>query len=110
MITLKCPECGEKVLWDDFQPAILQCPICKKQFSVHQGLKDNIRRREEGEQKLSYRCPFCRGFISKRWFTLCPKCGKYVFGKHCIHPRWFWISAFITAYLLFTLYYVVVIK
>ncbi|MCD6570839.1 MAG: hypothetical protein J7L53_09080 [Deltaproteobacteria bacterium] len=110
MVTVRCPTCGKKIVWDDFQPITIKCSECGETFNVHQALKDNIRRREQEAGRKTYHCPHCRGAISRRWFIRCPECGRYLFGRFTLHGNWLWVATLIIGYLLLTYYYIVFVQ
>lgn len=110
MIVMKCPECGKKVVWDDFQPTDIRCPGCGKDLNVHACLKKNIELRELTQGKRIRHCSRCNGIVPRRWFTRCPHCGYWLFGPVSFHGNWPFFLGLAFIYLMFTLYYVIYIR
>ena len=109
MITLKCPSCGKKIIWDDFQPTTIKCPKCGETITVRQGLKDNIRIREKDSPDETFKCPRCNAPIKRRWFIKCSECGYWIFGRFSINGIWLFIGAILIGYSILSYYYISVI-
>ncbi len=105
MIVIKCPTCGKKVVWDDFQPGVVKCPKCRQDISMMDSFKESIRIREFGEDQKKERCPYCKGDISRRWFVKCPKCSRFVFGNFSFSGKWPFMIGLAILYLLFSLFF-----
>jgi len=110
MITITCPVCGTKVVWDDFQPSDIRCPKCRENLNLHRSLKDNLERREMEATGRKYHCPHCYGLVYRRWFIKCPHCGYWLFGKFNFHGKWYFIVSVIIAYLAFSAYFLIYIR
>lgn len=110
MIVMKCPTCGKKVVWDDFQPMNIKCPSCRHDLSVRTSLKESIERRKlQSGEKIHY-CPRCKGIVSRTWFARCPKCRYWLFGPVNFHGNWPFFIGLSIIYLLFSLYYAFYIR
>lgn len=107
MITIKCPACGNKMVWDDFQPVDIKCTKCGERMNLHRELKRNIEVREHGEPGLLYYCPRCRGVIGRRWFLKCPKCNYWVFGPFVFYDKLAVALLIGIAYLAFSAVYLI---
>lgn len=110
MIVIKCPACGKKVVWDDFQPLSVNCPQCRQDLNVRTSLKESIERRMDPAGKKILRCPHCSGIVSGRWLTKCEKCGYRIVGPWSFSSWWPFSIALAVAYLMFALYYVLYIR
>jgi hypothetical protein len=105
MIAVKCPNCGKKVIWDDFQPLSVRCPKCRTDIMVREAFKENIRERERDPNlKISY-CPKCRNIVPRLWFHQCGKCRYWLFGPLYFHGNWPFVAGLAVFYILFTAYY-----
>ncbi|HDP24341.1 MAG TPA: hypothetical protein ENN34_02750 [Deltaproteobacteria bacterium] len=106
MLVVKCPQCGKKIVWDDFQPVAFACPRCGERLNLHTSLKKNIEQREMSQQGTIRLCPHCEGIVSRRWFIRCPHCSYWLFGPVRFHGRWPFIMALVASYIAVTVYYV----
>lgn len=106
MIVMKCPSCGKKVVWDDFQPVDIRCPNCGETLNVHSSLRKNLELRELGQGKTIRYCPHCKGIVTRRWFIRCPHCRYWLFGPAYFHGNWPFILGLALVYSIVTLYYV----
>ncbi|HQH99949.1 MAG TPA: zf-TFIIB domain-containing protein [Deltaproteobacteria bacterium] len=110
MIVMKCPKCGRKVVWDDFQPMDIKCPGCRADLNVRTSLRESIeRRRLQSGEKIHY-CPRCKGIVPRRWFTRCPKCRYWLFGPVTFHGNWPFVIGISVIYLIFALYYAMFVR
>ena len=105
MIVIKSPMCGNKVVWDDYQPMDIKCPKCRHDLNMRASYKENIRIRVEGEGPTIYRCPKCRGVIPRRWFVQCKECDRIIIGPVSFSGKWPFVVALVTGYLAITAYY-----
>ncbi len=105
MIIVKCPDCGRKIIWDDFQPTTIKCPDCGREFDVKEALRENIKKREEGLQARVFRCPHCNAILDRAWFIKCSNCGYWVFGSFSISSKVLFIGTVILGYLLLSWYF-----
>lgn len=105
MIVIKCPMCGKKVVWDDYQPMQIKCPKCRHDLDVRSSYKENIRVRVEGEGPKIYRCPKCKALIRRRWFVQCGECGRFILGPVSFSGKWPFVLAVTAGYLAVTAYY-----
>ena len=105
MITVKCPDCGKKIIWDDFQPMTIKCPDCGREFSVKGALRENIKKREGGIQAKIFRCPHCNATLSRRWFIKCSECGYWVFGNFSMNSKLLFIGVVILGYIFISWYF-----
>lgn len=87
MLTIKCPTCGKKTVWDDFQPTDIRCAKCGERLNIHRELKRNIEIREYGEPGKRFYCPRCKGVINRRWFLKCPHCSYWLFGPFAFYDK-----------------------
>ncbi|HNY64553.1 MAG TPA: hypothetical protein PKM41_03890 [Deltaproteobacteria bacterium] len=105
MIAVKCPNCGKKVVWDDFQPMSVKCPKCRTDISVREGFRENIRERERDPNAVIHYCPKCRSVIPRRWFHQCAKCQYWLFGPVHFHGKWPFVIGLAVVYMVFTAFY-----
>lgn len=105
MLKVKCRTCGSETIWNDFDGETIKCSRCGDPINVQKSLKDNMERREFGEGKKKYRCPNCKKFIEKRYFTKCPSCGKWLIGKYFMSGKWFVFTIIIIVYLAVSIIY-----
>ncbi|MGC9324620.1 MAG: hypothetical protein ACP5G0_07715 [Desulfomonilia bacterium] len=110
MLVVKCPLCGKRIIWDDFQPTEIVCPQCGERLDLHRSFKKNIELREMAEGKKIRYCPHCSERVSRLWFIKCRSCGYWLFGPITFHGKWPFILALIAGYLALTLYYVVYVR
>ncbi|HPC47890.1 MAG TPA: hypothetical protein PLW83_07575 [Deltaproteobacteria bacterium] len=87
MITVTCPSCGRKVVWDDFQPMEIRCTKCGEKINVHREFRRNIEIREHGRPGVRLYCPRCRSVVPRRWFVRCPSCHYWVFGPLVFYDK-----------------------
>lgn len=105
MLKVKCRTCGNETFWNDFDENTFKCPKCGEPINVLQSLKDNIARRVFGEGKKKHRCPNCKNFIEKKYFSKCPSCGKWLIGKYSMSGKWFIMTIIVFVYLLVSIIY-----
>ena len=109
MLVVTCSKCGKKIVWDDFQSTEIRCPRCGSRFTVHNSLKQNVAERERIEKKKTAHCPGCGAYVASRWFRVCPDCGRVLLGPWAVSRKWLGIMAIAAAYIILTLYYLLVI-
>ena len=107
MFIVKCPTCGKKIVWDDFQPTDIRCSKCGERLNVHNELKRNIDLREQGETGKILYCPRCRGLIKRRWFMKCPHCNYWLFGPFSFYDKLALALLIGMAYIVFSVIYLV---
>lgn len=107
MITITCPSCGKKLVWDDFQPLQIRCTKCGERINVHKAFKQNIHVREHGSTRGRIVCPHCRAVIPRRWFVKCPSCGYWVFGKAAFYDKLATVILIGIAYIIFSAVYLI---
>ncbi len=110
MIVIKCPTCGNKIVWDDFQPMDIMCPNCRHNVNLRTSFKENIRIREMGPIGDVCCCPRCDTIVSRRWFVRCEKCGYWLFGPVSFHGNWPFILGLGIMYIMFSIYYLLYIQ
>ena len=105
MIAVKCPNCGKKVVWDDFQPMSVKCPTCRTDIAVREAYKENIKERERDPNAVIRYCPHCHNVVPRLWFHQCGRCRYWLFGPINFHGNWPFVAGLAVIYLFFTAYY-----
>lgn len=109
MMTVTCKMCGKKIVWDDFKAIDFKCPRCGERLNMHQSIRENIERREQGEALKLLHCPGCDGIVNRLWFIRCPHCKQWLFGGRAISGKWFVTFIILLCYIFFSLYYFIYI-
>jgi uncharacterized protein (DUF983 family) len=107
MMTVTCPACGKKTVWDDFQPDEIRCSRCGERLNLHREFRRNIEIRERGVLGVRFYCPRCRGVIARRWFLKCPQCNYWVFGPLAFYDKLAVALLIGIAYLAFSAVYLI---
>jgi len=110
MLVIKCPMCGKKTVWDDFQPTDIRCGGCGERLNMHREFKKNIELRELGEQGKIFKCPHCRAIVSRRWFIQCKQCNYWLFGPFSFNGKWPFILGVAIVYIIFSIFYLIYVK
>ncbi|HOJ15464.1 MAG TPA: hypothetical protein PLS81_03155 [Deltaproteobacteria bacterium] len=107
MMTVTCPTCGKKIVWDDFQPLEIKCSKCGERLNLHREFRRNIEIREHGLPGRRFSCPRCRTVISRRWFVKCPGCNYWVFGPFVFYDKLAAALLIGIAYVVFSAIYLI---
>jgi DNA-directed RNA polymerase subunit RPC12/RpoP len=110
MLVIKCPICGKRIVWDDFQPTDIRCSSCGERLNIHREFKKNIDLRNQTDAGKIFKCPRCRGIISRRWFMQCPHCRYWLFGPFSFHGKWPFVLMVALVYIIFSVLYLVYIR
>jgi uncharacterized protein (DUF983 family) len=107
MFVVKCPTCGKKTVWDDFQPTDIRCGKCGERLNVHKELKRNISVREQTDVGIINYCPHCRGVVRRRWFIKCPNCNYWLLGPFSFYDKLAVTLLIGVVYIIFSVIYLV---